>query len=152
MYEKHGEIITAQTFLDALQSDAVAITFTNCTIEGVVDPFSIELERDENDRILLNKKLSCIGCTFKNIVNFRTVVFQQEVNFRRTLFEADLDFDEAILHGPCAFREAIFQRRAIFTARFSTGVPVFGGRDFITSLISTGFNLVKTLFSMRLIF
>ena len=114
MYEKHGETITAQTFLDALQSDALVIIFTNCTIEGVVDPFSIELERDENDRILLNKKLSCIGCTFKNIVNFRTVVFQQEVDFRRTLFEADLDFDEAILHGPCAFREAIFQRRADF--------------------------------------
>ena len=99
MYEKHGETIKAQTFLDALQSDAVSVTFTNCTIEGVVDLFFIELERDENDRILLNKKLSCIGCTFKNIVNFRTVVFQQEVDFRRTLFEADLDFDEAILHG-----------------------------------------------------
>ena len=114
MYEKHGETINAQTFLEALQSDAVSVTFTNCTIEGVVDPFFMEWERDENDRILLNKKLSCIGCTFKNIVNFRTVVFQQEVDFRRTLFEADLDFDEAILHGPCAFREAIFQRRADF--------------------------------------
>ena len=114
MYEKHGETIKAQTFLEALQSDAVSVTFTNCTIEGVVDPFFMEWDRDENDRILLNKKLSCIGCTFKNIVNFRTVVFLQEVDFRRTLFEADLDFDEAILHGPCAFREAIFQRRADF--------------------------------------
>lgn len=114
MYEKHGETIKAQTFLGALQSDAVSVTFTNCTIEGVVDLFSIELERDANDRILLNKRLSCIGCTFKNIVNFRTVVFHQEVDFRRTLFESDLDFDEAILHGPCAFREAIFQRRADF--------------------------------------
>ena len=114
MYEKHGETINAQTFLDALQSDAVAVTFTNCTIEGVVDLFFLELERDENDRILLNKSLSCIGCTFKNIVNFRTVVFQGEVDFRRTLFEADLDFDEAILHGHCAFREAIFQKRADF--------------------------------------
>ena len=114
MYEKHGETIKAQTFLGALQSDAGSVTFTNCTIEGVVDLFSIELERDANDRILLNKRLSCIGCTFKNIVNFRTVVFHQEVDFRRTLFESDLDFDEAILHGPCAFREAIFQRRADF--------------------------------------
>lgn len=114
MYEKHGETIKAHTFLEALQSDAVSITFTNCTIEGVVDPFSIELKRDENDRILLNKKLSCIGCTFKNIVNFRTVIFQQEVDFRRTLFEADLDFNEAILHSSCAFREAIFQKRADF--------------------------------------
>ena len=114
MYEKHGETIKAQTFLDALQSDAVSVTFTNCTIEGVVDLFFLALERDEKDRILLNKKLSCIGCTFKNIVNFRTVVFQQEVDFRRTLFEADLDFDEAILYGTCAFREAIFQRRADF--------------------------------------
>ena len=114
MYEKHGETIKAQTFLDALQGDAVSVTFTNCIIEGVVDLFFIESERDENDRILLNKKLSCIGCTFKNIVNFRTVVFQEEVDFRRTLFEADLDFDEAILQGPCAFREAIFQRRADF--------------------------------------
>ena len=114
MYEKHGETIKAQTFLDALQGDAVSVTFTNCIIEGVVDLFFIESERDENDRILLNKKLSCIGCTFKNIVNFRTVVFQEAVDFRRTLFEADLDFDEAILHGPCAFREAIFQKRADF--------------------------------------
>ena len=114
MYEKHGETIKAQTFLDALQSDAASVTFTNCTIEGVVDFFFREWERDENHRILLNKKLSCIGCTFKNIVNFRMVVFQEEVNFRRSLFEADLDFDEAILHGPCAFREAIFQRRADF--------------------------------------
>ena len=114
MYEKHGETLNAQTFLDALQSDAAVVTFTNCTIEGVVDLSFMELERDENDRILLNKKLSCIGCTFKSIVNFRTVVFQGEVDFRRTLFEADLDFDEAILHGHCAFREAIFQRRADF--------------------------------------
>ena len=114
MYEKHGETIKAQTFLEALQSDAVSVTFTNCTIEGVVDPSFMELERDENDRILLNKKLFCIGCTFKNVVNFRTVVFQKEVDFRRTLFEADIDFDEAILHGPCAFREAIFQKRADF--------------------------------------
>lgn len=114
MYEKHGETIKAQTFLDALQSDAASVTFTNCTIEGVVDFFFREWERDENHRILLNKKLSCIGCTFKNIVNFRTVVFQEEVNFRRSLFEADIDFDEAILQGPCAFREAIFQRRADF--------------------------------------
>lgn len=114
MYEKHGETLNAQTFLDALQSDAAVVTFTNCTIEGVVDLSFMELERDENDRILLNKKLSCIGCTFKSIVNFRTVVFQGEVDFRRTLFEADLDFDEAILHGHCAFREVIFQRRADF--------------------------------------
>ena len=114
MYEKHGETIKAQTFLDALQSDAASVTFTNCTIEGVVDLFFREWERGENHRILLNKKLACIGCTFKNIVNFRTVVFQEEVNFRRSLFEADIDFDEAILHGPCAFREAIFQRRADF--------------------------------------
>ena len=114
MYEKHNETIKARVFLEALQSDATSITFTNCIIEGVVDIFSVALERDENDRILLNKSLSCIGCTFKNIVNFRTVVFQKDVDFRRTLFEADLDFDEAILHGSCAFREAIFQRRADF--------------------------------------
>ena len=114
MYEKHNETIKARAFLEALQSDATSITFTNCIIEGVVDIFSVALERDENDRILLNKSLSCIGCTFKNIVNFRTVVFQQDVDFRRTLFEADLDLDETILHGSCAFREAIFQRRADF--------------------------------------
>ncbi|MYB96504.1 potassium channel family protein [Candidatus Poribacteria bacterium] len=114
MYEKHNETIKARVFLEALQSDATSITFTNCIIEGVVDIFSVALERDENDRILLNKSLSCIGCTFKNIVNFRTVVFQKDVDFRRTLFEADLDLDETILHGSCAFREAIFQRRADF--------------------------------------
>ena len=114
MYEKHGETISAGTFLEALQSDAVRVVFTNCTIEEVVDIFSTGLERDEDDRILLKKSLACTGCTFKNIVNFRTVVFQQEVDFRRTLFEADLDFDEAVLYGPCAFREAIFQRRADF--------------------------------------
>ena len=114
MYEKHNETIKARAFLEALQSDATSITFTNCIIEGVVDIFSVALERDENDRILLNKSLSCIECTFKNIVNFRTVVFQQDVDFRRTLFEADLDLDETILHGSCAFREAIFQRRADF--------------------------------------
>ena len=114
MYEKHGETLKAQVFLEALQSDAASITLTNCVIEGVVDIFSIALERDENDRILLNKRLSCIGCTFTNIVNFRTVVFQEDVDFRRTLFEADLDFDEAVFHGTSAFREAIFQRRADF--------------------------------------
>ena len=114
MYEKHGETISARTFLEALQSDAVRVVFTNCTIEGVVDIFSTGLERDENDRILLKKSLACTGCTFKNIVNFRTVVFQQEIDFRRTLFEADLDFGESVLYGPCAFREAIFQRRADF--------------------------------------
>ena len=114
MYEKHNETIKARAFLEALQNDATSITFTNCIIEGVVDIFSIALERDENDRILLNKSLSCTGCTFKNIVNFRTVVFQKDVDFRRTLFEADLDLDETVLHGSCAFREAIFQRRADF--------------------------------------
>ena len=114
MYEKHNETIKARVFLEALQSDATSIIFTNCIIEGVVDIFSVALERDENDRILLNKSLSCIGCTFKNIVNFRTVVFEKDVDFRRTLFEADLDLDETILHGSCAFREAIFQRRADF--------------------------------------
>ena len=114
MYEKHDETIKAHVFLEALQSDAASVTFTNCTIEGVVDLLFLELERDENDRILLDKKLSCIGCTFKNVVNFRTVIFQKEVDFRRTLFEAELDFDEAILEGSCAFREAIFQRRADF--------------------------------------
>ena len=114
MYEKHGETIKAKDFLEVLQSDAASITFTNCIIEGVVDILSIEMERDEYDRILFNKSLSCIGCTFKNIVNFRTVVFQREVDFRRTLFEADLDLDSAILLGSCAFRETIFQRRADF--------------------------------------
>ena len=114
MYEKHNETIKARVFLEALQSDATSVTFTNCIIEGVVDIFSVALERDENDRILLDKHLSCIGCTFRNIVNFRTVVFQKDVDFRRTLFEADLDLDETILHGSCAFREAIFQRRADF--------------------------------------
>ena len=114
MYEKHGETIKARVFLEALQSDATSIILTNCIIEGVVDIFSVELERDENDQILLNKNISCIGCTFRNIVNFRTVVFEKDVDFRRTLFEADLDFDEAIFHGTSAFREAIFQRRADF--------------------------------------
>ena len=114
MYEKHGETINAQVFLEALQNDAPSIILTNCVIEGVVDIFSVELERDEDDQILLNKSVSCIGCTFKNIVNFRTVFFQKDVDFRRTLFEADLDFDEAIFHGTSAFREAIFQKRADF--------------------------------------
>lgn len=114
MYEKHGETISARAFLEALQGDTARVILTNCIIEGVVDIFSTGLERDENDRILLKKSLACIGCTFKNIVNFRAVVFQQEIDFRRTLFEADLDFDEAILYGSCAFRETIFQRRADF--------------------------------------
>ena len=114
MYEKHGETINAQTFLDALQGDAGRVVLTNCVIEGVVDIFSTDLERDEHDRILLKKSLTCMGCTFRNIVNFRAVVFQQEVDFRRTLFEGILDLEEAVLYGPCAFREAIFQRRADF--------------------------------------
>ncbi len=114
MYEKHGETIKAQTFLDALQGEAGRVVLTNCVIEGVVDIFSTGLERDEHDRILLKKSLTCIGCTFRNIVNFRAVVFQQEVDFRRTLFEGILDLEEAVLYGPCAFREAIFQRRADF--------------------------------------
>ena len=129
MYEKHNEIIKARVFLEALQSDAPSITFTNCIIEGIVDIFSVELERDENDRILLNKSLSCIGCTFKNIVNFRTVIFEKDVDFRRTLFEADLDFDEAIFQGSCAFREAIFQRRADFhNATFHKSVSFWRAR------------------------
>lgn len=114
MYEKHGETIKARVFLEALQSDATTIILTNCIIEGVVDIFSVELERGDNDQVLLNKNVSCIGCTFRNIVNFRTVVFQKDVDFRRTLFEADLDFDEAVFHGTSAFREAIFQKRADF--------------------------------------
>ena len=114
MYEKHGEIISAQTFLEALQGDAGRVVLTNCTIEGVVDIFSAGLERDEHDRILLKKSLACTGCTFTDIVNFRTVVFQQDIDFRRTLFEGILDFDESILYGHCAFREAIFQKRADF--------------------------------------
>ena len=114
MYEKHGETISARTFLEALQGDAGRVVLTNCIIEGVVDIFSAELERDEHDRILLKKSLECIGCRFRNIVNFRAVVFQQEVNFRRTLFEGILDLDEAVIYGPCAFREAIFQKRADF--------------------------------------
>ncbi len=114
MYEKHGETISAQAFLEALQGDAGRVVLTNCVIEGVVDIFSTGLERDEHNRILLKKALTCTGCTFRNIVNFRAVVFQQEVDFRRTLFEGILDFDEAVLYGPCAFREAIFQRRADF--------------------------------------
>ena len=114
MYEKHGEVISARTFLEALQGDAGRVVLTNCVIEGVVDIFSTDLERDEHNRILLKKSLTCIGCTFRNIVNFRAVVFQQEVDFRRTLFEGILDLDEAVLYGPCAFREAIFQRRADF--------------------------------------
>ena len=114
MYEKHGEIISAQTFLEALQGDAGRVVLTNCIIEGVVDISSTGLERDEHNRILLKKSLTCTGCTFRNIVNFRAVVFQQEVDFRRTLFEGILDLDEAVLYGPCAFREATFQRRADF--------------------------------------
>lgn len=114
MYEKHGETMSARTFLEALQGDAGRVVLTNCIIEGVVDIFSAGLERDEHDRILLKKPLMCIGCTFTNIVNLRAVVFQQEVDFRRTLFEGILDLDEAVLYGPCAFREAIFQRRADF--------------------------------------
>ncbi len=114
MYEKHGEIISAHTFLEALQGDAGRVVLTNCVIEGVVDIFSAGLERDERDRILLKKSLTCIGCTFRNIVNFRAVVFQQEVDFRRTLFEGILDLDESVLYGPCAFRETTFQRRADF--------------------------------------
>lgn len=114
MYEKHGETISARAFLEALHGDAGRVVLTNCIIEGVVDLSSSELERDENDRILLKKSLTCSGCTFKNIVNFRGVVFQQEVDFRRTLFEGILDFDESVLYASCAFRETTFQRRADF--------------------------------------
>ena len=129
MYEKHGETIKAKVFLEALQSDATTIILTNCIIEGVVDIFSVELERGDNDQVLLNKNISCIGCTFRNIVNFRTVVFQKDVDFRRTLFEADLDFDEAVFHGTSAFREAIFQRRADFhSAIFHKSVSFWRAR------------------------
>ncbi len=123
MYEKHDATIEARELLKALESDASHIILNNCTIEGVVDLFSAELERDENDRICINKTLSCIGCTFKNVVNFRTVVFQQEVSFRRSVFESDVDFDEAtfqhqsgnretMLHS--GFRETTFAGRANF--------------------------------------
>ena len=129
MYEKHGETIKAKAFLEALQSDATTIILTNCIIEGVVDIFSVELERGDNDQVLLNKNISCIGCTFRNIVNFRTVVFQKDVDFRRTLFEADLDFDEAVFHGTSAFREAVFQRRADFhSAIFHKSVSFWRAR------------------------
>lgn len=114
MYEKHGETINAREFLDALESDVTDITLTSCTIEGVVDLFSSNIERDENDRIFLNKSLSCNGCTFTNVVNFRSVVFQKEVSFRRSIFEADLDFDESTLQHPCEFREVTFHGRANF--------------------------------------
>ncbi|MYF98352.1 potassium channel family protein [Candidatus Poribacteria bacterium] len=123
MYEKYDETIEARELLKALESDASYIILNNCTIEGVVDLFSAELERDENDRICINKTLSCIGCTFKNVVNFRTAVFQQEVSFRRSVFEADVDFDEStfqhqsdsretMLHS--GFRETTFAGRANF--------------------------------------
>lgn len=123
MYEKHGETIEAREFLEVLEDDAAHITLNNCTIEGVVDLFATKLERDEKDRICINKTLSCTGCTFKNVVNFRTVVFQQEISFRRSVFEADVDFDEATLqhhddfhetalHG--GFRETTFHGRANF--------------------------------------
>ncbi len=106
MYEKHGETIEAREFLEALQGDASHISLNNCTIEGVVDLFSTDLERDENDHICINKTLACIGCTFKNVVNFRTAVFQQEISFRRSVFEADLDFDEATFQSQSGFRDA----------------------------------------------
>ena len=114
MYEKQGETIDAREFLDVLESDVTDITLTTCTIKGVVDMFSSEIERDENDRIFLNKSLSCNGCTFTNVVNFRSVVFQNEISFRRSIFEADLDFDEATLQHQCEFREVKFQGRANF--------------------------------------
>lgn len=114
MYEKHGETIEAREFLQALEGDAPEITLTNCTIEGVVDLHSSELERDENDRICINKTLTCSGCTFKNVVNFRTVVFKKEISFRRSIFKADLDLDEAILQLQCGFREVVFHGRTIF--------------------------------------
>ena len=114
MSEKQGETIDAREFLDVLESDVTDITLTACTIEGVVDLFSSEIERDENDRIFINKSLSCNGCKFTNVVNFRSVVFQKEVSFRRSIFEADLDFDEATLQHPCEFREVKFHGRANF--------------------------------------
>lgn len=114
MSEKHGETIDARELLDALESDVTDITLTSCTIEGVVDLFSSNIERDENDRIFLNKSLSCNGCIFTNVVNFRSVVFQKEMSFRRSIFEADLDFDEVTLQHPCEFREVTFHGRANF--------------------------------------
>lgn len=114
MYKKQGETIDAREFLIALESDVTDITLTNCTIEGVVDLFFSNIERDENDRIFLNKSLSCNGCRFTNVVNFRSVIFQREVSFRRSIFEADLDFDEATLQDQCEFREAAFHGRANF--------------------------------------
>ena len=150
MYEKHGETIKAQTFLDALQSDAVSVTFTNCTIEGVVDLFSTALERDANDRILLNKRLSCIGCTFKNIVNFRTVVSTKRWTFGARFLSRILISMKRFYTVPARSVKPSSNGVPISAAQFSTRVPVFGGRDFITPLISTGFNSVKTQFSMRL--
>lgn len=114
MYEKHGEIIEARVFMEVLQGDFPSITLNNCTIEGVVDLFFTDLERDKDDRILINKALSCVRCTFKNVINFRTAVFQQEVDFRRSVFEADLDFDESTFQRECGFREATFRSRADF--------------------------------------
>ena len=113
-YEKQDVTIDAREFLDVLESDVTDITLTSCKIEGVVDLFSSEIERDDNDRIYLNKSLSCNGCKFTNVVNFRSVVFQKELSFRRSIFEANLDFDEATLHHPCEFREVTFKGRANF--------------------------------------
>lgn len=114
MYEKHGEIIEARAFMEALQGDFPSITLNNCTIEGVVDLFFTDLERDKDDRVRINKALSCVRCTFKNVVNFRTAVCQEEVNFRSTVFEADLYFDESTFQRECGFREATFRSRADF--------------------------------------
>lgn len=114
MYEKYDETIEARELLDALEGDASEILLNNCTIQGVVDLHSTHLERDENDKICINKILAFNGCIFKNVVNFRTVVFNEEISFRRSIFEANIDLDEATIRTQCGFREAAFRGRANF--------------------------------------
>lgn len=65
MYEKYDETIEARELLDALEGDASEILLNNCTVQGVVDLHSTHLERDENDKICINKILAFNGCIFK---------------------------------------------------------------------------------------
>ena len=125
IYQNTEETLDADTFLSILRSDYESVLLTNCIIEGEI-VFSSEHNPDSEEKLVIDKEIVCVQCTFKNIVKFEHTTFQKDVffgnavfkdavYFRQCVFQNASDFGESMFEGSVQFRGTAFHGMARFS-------------------------------------
>ena len=130
IYKRKDETVSATEFLEALVGDYETIELTGCIIEGDVRIDQAGLAKGDDGRWVVDKKVRCIGCTFKGVVDFTNSKIIRPLAFKENRFADRANFSSAIFAfsstGPVSLPPLFSSTKKSISVDFSIAVEDHG--------------------------